>query len=104
MSGVGYTVIPVLEFLWGKPWNDMAKNYLRALRPSDVRETFGEIKNDARPWRVTVILERVITPAGIELPTPIVKRIEQEVEVNLEGATCGFDLKLHDRDRPRATA
>lgn len=72
----GFLSIPVLGFLTGMPWDDHAKNFLMALRPSCVRETWGEIKCDAVCWRVTVLL------AGTKT-APLVQKITQEVMVGL---------------------
>lgn len=70
----GYTVIPVLEFLNGKPWCSMALNYVEALRPHYIRVTAGEQTCDAVTWRVTVHLEK---------DNRTIRFIEQEVEVGL---------------------
>lgn len=80
----GYTVIPVLEFLAGRRLDDVAGAYISALRPSSVRITTGEIKLDARPWRVTIYVN----------PTEeFIVGIEQEVEVLLgEGIENGDEL------------
>ena len=79
---IGYTPIRVLEHLNGKPWDVNARAFLRALRPSETRVTFGEVKSDAKLWRVTVFLK-----GGN------VDYIEQEVEVDLpEGVSNGYQL------------
>jgi hypothetical protein len=69
----GFTVIEVLPFLKGKPWDEYALAYLQALRPSYVRVSTGMITCDARNWRVTVFIHNDNT----------IRRIEQEVEVGL---------------------
>jgi hypothetical protein len=74
----GVTTIPVLEFLNGLPWNAITKNLLMALRPSTVRECWGEMKCDAYRWRVTVWLH------GTK-DYPLIRKIEQEVNVGLLG-------------------
>ena len=81
----GYTSIPVLEFLKGKPWNNMALNFVSALRPSGIRVTRDEITSDAVSWRVTVYLED---------DDRTIQRIEQEVSVGLIGCTCGHDVRI----------
>lgn len=87
----GYTVIPVLEFLNGKPWDNMALNYVHGLRPSALRVTTGEITCDSHIYRVTVYV-------GEDKRT--IKRIEQEVRVGLHGARCGSDLWNYMRGEP----
>lgn len=82
-TGYGWCVLPVLHFLWGRPWDDAAKNCLRSLRPSSVRTSRGEIKSDARCWRVTVYLTE----------DDRVERIDQEVEVELVGCRFGADVQ-----------
>lgn len=87
---VGWTVIPVLHDLWGKPWNAASMNFLRSLRPSMVRviEHRGAMTCDAMTWRVTVILAE---------GNRDIERIEQEVEVNLRGFRNGHDASLYLR-------
>jgi hypothetical protein len=75
----------VLEFLWGQPWNNLALNYVTALRPSSIRVSTGCVTADAYTWRVTVILER---------DERTIKLIEQECDVGIIGAECGQDLRL----------
>ena len=89
-----YTVIKVLPDLSGQPWDDLSKNMLMAVRPSYVRESWGEIKCDACCWRVTVYLRG-------SKDEPIVDYIEQEVAVGSVGADNGHDLdcKLKARQR-----
>ena len=68
--------IRVLEFLKGRPWDDLALGFVHALRPSKIRvlEHNDCQQCDARIWRVTVYLNE----AGL------IDYIEQEVEL---GAT-----------------
>lgn len=76
MSGaVGYDVVRVLPDLARKPWNDVTRAYLRSLRPSEVRVVpdGGEVKSDAKLWRVTVFLTS----------SNLVSDVVQEVEVDL---------------------
>lgn len=78
--------IPVLEFLWGRPWNNVALNYVMALRPSVIRVTAGCVTSDARVWRVTVYLEE---------DERTIKSISQHVGAWGIGCRYGADLKLH---------
>lgn len=80
-----WTVIPQLEFLWGQPWNNLALNYVMALRPSAIRVSNGCITLDCFNWRVTVYLED---------DNRTIKRIEQECNAGSIGACCGHDLQL----------
>lgn len=68
--------IKVLEFLKGRPWDDLALGFVHALRPSHIRVVDHNrcIQCDAQTWRVTVYLDE----AGL------IDDIEQEVEL---GAT-----------------
>jgi hypothetical protein len=54
-----FTFMPVLEFLCGLPWDNLAVNYVYALRPSYVRvgQYNGAFACDSQAWRVTVYLE-----------------------------------------------
>jgi hypothetical protein len=98
----GYFTLPVLQSLWGTPWNAGAANFLQCLRPSGVRVIAPRegMTLDAVHWRVTV----VITEEGS------IERIEQEVEVGLVGFRNGQDAHnyLDGREealeRPQATA
>lgn len=87
-DGVGYTVIPVLEFLNGKPWDNMALNFVAALRPSSIRVTTGGVTCDASTWRVTVF---------VETDERTIRKIEQEVQVGLHGIRNGHDASLYMR-------
>lgn len=82
---ISYVTIKPLQFLHGLLWNDLTKNYIVALRPSSVRECWDLCKLDASPWRVTVWLEG-------ENDHPIIRSIEQEVVVGIEGCDHGYDL------------
>ncbi len=82
-SGRAYLSVPVLPFLVGKPWDQNALNIVHALRPSYVRVTGGEIKCDARKWRVTVYLDRA---------TRLLSSIWQEVEIGSQGES-GYDVR-----------
>ena len=75
-------VIPVLQVLWGQPWNNLALNYIHALRPSALRVAINGITCDSQPWRVTVWLEK---------DGRTIKSIEQEVELATRGALDGHD-------------
>jgi len=68
-----YKSITVLDFLNGKPWDDLALAYVHALRPSSIRVTKGTVKCDARTWHVTVYITE----------DNIIEEISQEAEVGL---------------------
>lgn len=84
----GYTSIPVLECLVGRPWDARALNMLEAVRPSAV-QVVGERsirRGDCVKWRVTVTLaadDRTIAA------------VEQEVEVGLRGWRYGLDASAY---------
>lgn len=69
----GWGSIKVLEFLNGKPWDNIALAYVHSLRPSSIRVTKGSITLDSRIWRVTVFVD----------DDNIIESVSQEVEVGL---------------------
>lgn len=78
----GYTVINVLNFLKGRPWDDVALAYVHALRPSHIRVVIDGTQLDSQPWRVTVYLD-----------DNKIRAIHQEVEVGLpDGCKNGGGL------------
>lgn len=82
-SNRGSLSVEVLDFLKGKPWDDVALAYVHSLRPTSIRVTTGTVKLDARTWRVTVIVD----------DKDIIESITQEVEVGLpEGVAHGEAL------------
>ena len=83
---IGYAEFPVLTFLVGQPWDELALRCVHSLRPSMIRVTEGEETTDSQPWRVTVCLER---------DGHTIARIKQEVEVS--GGT-GSDLYVALRE------
>lgn len=83
-----YISIPVLHFLWGKPWDDFALRFVRAVNPSSIRATYGEETTDARIGCVTVL----INPESDKILD-----IWQEVEV--DGIGCGAELIAEYRKR-----
>ena len=84
----GRTTVQVLPFLVGKPWNNLAINWLRSLRSDDIRVTYDSVNLDYKPWRVTVYLNADNT----------IHNIMQEVEVGLIGCYNGFHLDLVTKD------
>lgn len=85
----GFTVLPVLQDLWGRPWDQYALNMAHSVRPSYIRVVHpGEgLKADARTWRLTVLL-------GADGRT--IERMEQEVGVGLVGAKHGHGLRRYE--------
>jgi len=83
-SWSGGTIL-VLQVLWGQPWNNLALNYIHALRPSALRVCTDGTTCDYQPWRVTVWLED---------DERTISLIEQEVELATDGAIDGHDLSL----------
>lgn len=62
----GYQCLPVLHYLWGRKWDELALAYVRSVRPTSIRVTTGEIKLDARTGRVTVYVDEDDTILWIE--------------------------------------
>ncbi len=85
-DSTSFQSLKVLQELWGRPWDQCALNFVHALRPSGIRVTRGEIKLDARTWRVTVYLED---------DDRTILRIEQEVAVGCVGAQHGYGLRRY---------
>lgn len=67
----GHLSVEVLPCLKGKKWDEVALAYVHTLRPTSIRVTTGEVKADARDWRVTVIVDE----------QDIIQEVTQEVEV-----------------------
>lgn len=85
-SGHVWSVISCLEFLQGQPWNNLALNYVRSLRPSIIRVAGpnDSVRADAVTWRVTVILDDKRN----------IRKIEQEVELGTIGVReGGYELR-----------
>jgi hypothetical protein len=82
----GWCVMPVLEFLNGRQLTRMAFNWLLAVKPTWVRIVrYGQpMTCDAVTNRVTIHLKE----DGVTID-----RIEQEVNVGLEGVEHGADLR-----------
>jgi len=82
---MGYTSIDVLPFLTGKPYDNLAWNWILALRPSCVRECRdGWVTLDACSNRVTIYIGK----------DNLIERISQEVSVGLIGVHHGHDLEM----------
>ena len=84
--GKGYILIPVLDFLKGYPWGDVAKSFVFSLRPSAIRfvEEGQATRDDSHRWRVTITVR-----------ANMIQHIEQEVEIGLVGTIRnGHDLRL----------
>jgi hypothetical protein len=92
LEGYGWFSLPVLQELWGTPWNNAATNFLRCLRPTTVRVTTGNVTLDSMPWRVTVLLNG---------NRRTIQSIYQEVEVSLTGFRNGVDANNYLRDNSR---
>ena len=89
-GSIGWTTIEVLPFLRGLAYDDLARSYVHALRPSEVRVSTGLLKSDAITWRVTVMVDDANTIA----------EITQEVEVALpSGVAHGHALDCELRKR-----
>jgi len=69
----GFLEIQALDFLIGKPWDDVALGFVHGLRPSVIRAVHDGAQADSMAWRVTVWLGDDNRIASIS----------QEVEVGL---------------------
>jgi hypothetical protein len=83
----GFCSIRVLDFLVGRKWDQLALNFVHALRPSYIRVVCGEETSDAICWRVTVAVD----------DKNIIESIEQEVQVGCVDANHGADLRAQLR-------
>jgi len=91
-DSISYTNMPVLEFLWGEKWDHFALNFVHGLRPSMIRVTQGAVTCDSVGWRVTVYVDG-----------SIITKIEQEVEVGVEGKyDHAWDLMIELDKRMKA--
>lgn len=88
---IGFCCLPVLEYLNGQPWNNLALNFVYSLRPTCVRviSENQEAHTDGRVYRVTVYLRA---------DNRTIDHIEQESIVGIIGCESGYDIKceLHD--------
>ncbi len=88
---LGWSSIDVLQFLWGKPWNEIALGYVHSLRPSAVYVSTGMFTCDTCTWRVKVLIDK----------DNIIENISQEVEVGLPDGIhyggYGLDQAMKDQ-------
>ena len=87
----GYTRIHVFPELIGRTGDQDVLNVLHALRPSSIRVTSGWTTDDARTWRVTVVVNE----------SDVIKSISQEVEVGLVGRRNGADVRIFLKATPK---
>lgn len=69
-----FTSFQILEFLTGKPWDEVALACCTAFNPSYIRVTDGLVNLDGRVGRITVLIDE---------NTKLIKKITQEVRVEL---------------------
>ena len=82
---MGFSDVPVLEFLKGRKWDKIALAYVHSLRPSGIRVITNWMTADAYSWRVTVVVDS----------DDIIQKISQEVEVGLpDGVNHGHGLSV----------
>jgi len=88
--------IPVLEFLWGRPWDEHALAVVSALQPEYLLATYGEVKTIGVFGRaVYVFLRDQQVIDYIELDAPADMR-EDLIRVNTSNATDTIGKYLHD--------
>lgn len=80
----GHLSWPVLPFLWGLPWDELALAWVLTLKPGQIRVTRGETTTDGALFtRVTVFVDRA----------DVIERIEVEDRIPLLGGPeCGNDV------------
>lgn len=67
-----FAIIPVLPFLNGQPWDELALAFVSMLNPYYIRVTSGELTTDAISPRVTVFMnEDNLTIRKIELENKV---------------------------------
>lgn len=81
----GFTDIEVLQFLYGRPWDQIALNYVHALHPTRIRVVkYNQgVTMDACTGRVLIQLDE----------NGLIKSIEQEVEVGCKGFENAFEME-----------
>jgi hypothetical protein len=82
------TSIDVLPFLIGKPYNNLAWNWIVGLRPSQVRVSTGIVHLDCYPNRITIFIDK----------DNIIKSIQQEISVGCIGVHHAHDLEMATND------
>jgi len=85
----GHDVVPVLEFLWNKPWNNLALNYVLGLNPSVIRVPDRGTTLDCCSGRITVYLKE---------DKRTIASIKMEMKVGLFGCMDGHDLRCKLKD------
>lgn len=88
----GLACIPILHFLYGQPWDQLALNYVHSVRPSCIRVVHYHERQttDFISYRVTVTLD----------DRELICIIQQEVSVGLEGGfEHGHDLYIKAKKR-----
>lgn len=79
----GFCVLPVLPYLIGRRWDDIALAFVSSLKPESIRVTQGETKTDAITGRVTIYVDQ----------NYLIQEIFQEASVWLpDGVEHGDDL------------
>jgi hypothetical protein len=79
----GYTVIPVLQFLWGLPLTNLVLAYARGLNPTSLLISDGTITTIASPGRLAIFVD----------PADVVTRIQLEISVSY-GSGSDLDTEL----------
>lgn len=84
-SHTSFTSVPVLTFLTGRKWDELALGVIQGLRPSSVRVTTGELKSNADLHRVTVYVDS----------NDIILGITQEMQIGLpDGIENGHEFSI----------
>ena len=90
-NAFGYTDMPILEFLIGGEWDEIALAFVGALHPSNLRVVRGEETCDSCLGRVTIYVDKDMLITGAH----------QEVRVDLpRGIDNGYELQNALKARP----
>lgn len=85
-----FPCLPVCQYLWGSPWNELALAAVSTLRPSRIRvvRSTDFVNCDGVWWRVTVYLNEDST----------IESVEQEVAADVgDQVKNGHDLRVQLR-------
>jgi hypothetical protein len=91
LASCDLTIVPVLKFLWGMYWNNLALNWVNTLRPSCLTVT---VNNDYTPkiaWEVVVYVQQLNADNKTDF---LIDRITQNCSAGIIGVKNGDSLSL----------
>jgi hypothetical protein len=94
------TSIQVLDFLKGKPWDEIALAYCMALRPTKIRVSKNGVHMDSQSGRITVWLAKgdKISSIDMEVSVPLPPGIRHGAALD-DAANYGYhskEVKWHE--------